>query len=113
MIRGEVWWADFGIPLGSEPGYRRPVVIIQADFLNNSRFQTVLSIPLTTNMIYADMPGNVYISKAESGLSKDSVAITPQIYPLDRSQFVERAGKVSTIVLQQLIDGLSLVMEND
>ena len=36
MTRGEIWWADFGLPFGSEPGFRRPVLIVQDDSFNRS-----------------------------------------------------------------------------
>jgi len=70
MTRGELWWADFGIPFGSEPGYKRPVLIIQNDFFNRSHINTTIVIPLTTNMILADAPGNVYITKKRIKIKK-------------------------------------------
>jgi mRNA interferase MazF len=70
MMRGELWWADFGIPFGSEPGYKRPVIIMQNDFFNRSKINTAIVIPLTTNMILADAPGNIVITKGESKLKK-------------------------------------------
>ncbi len=75
MMRGELWWADFGIPFGSEPGYKRPVLIIQNDYFNNSKINTTIVIPLTTNMILADAPGNILITRNESNLKKDSVIV--------------------------------------
>ncbi|MGI0528510.1 type II toxin-antitoxin system PemK/MazF family toxin [Treponema socranskii] len=29
MMRGEIWWVDFGIPVGSLAAYRRPVIVMQ------------------------------------------------------------------------------------
>jgi mRNA interferase MazF len=70
MIRGEIWWADLGIPFGSESGFKRPAVIIQDDAFNRSNIQTVIVTSITTNLNLADAPGNVYLEKDESGLSK-------------------------------------------
>ncbi len=77
MIRGEIWWADFGIPFGSEPGFYRPVIIIQSDKFNKSAMNTAVVVPLSTNILLADFPGNVLIKKELSNLSKDSVAVVP------------------------------------
>lgn len=79
MTRGDVYMLDFGIPFGSEPGRRRPVVIIQADKENLNNLNTKIVVPLTSNTINADQRGNVFLPKNESGLSKDSVALIHQI----------------------------------
>lgn len=42
MTRGEIWWIDFGIPFGSEVGFRRPVVVLQNDILNESNLKLLL-----------------------------------------------------------------------
>ena len=73
MTRGEIWWADFGIPYGSETGFDRPILIIQSDSFNRSNINTTIIVPLTTNLRLADAPGNVFLDKEESGLPKDSV----------------------------------------
>ena len=80
MIRDDIWWVDFGEPLGSEPGWRRPAVIVQSDEFNKSDMNTTVVIPLTTNLRLAEFPGNVLLSKQDSKLSKDSVAVTPSNY---------------------------------
>jgi mRNA interferase MazF len=111
MTRGDVWWVEFGVPLGSEPGYRRPVIVIQADYLNASHFQTILVVPLTTNLLTANAPGNVLVPKVQTGLSKDSVAIVAQVYPADRTRFIEQVGQVSDKVLGRLVEGIQLAIE--
>ncbi len=62
ISRGEVWWADLSEPVGSEPGFRRPVLIVQGDSLNQSRVATTICVPLTSNLKWADAPGNVFRS---------------------------------------------------
>ena len=73
MTRGELWWADFGLPFGSEPGLRRPVLIVQDDAYTRSRLNTVIVVPLSTNLVLENAPGNVFLPCERSGLSKDSV----------------------------------------
>lgn len=74
ISQGEVWWADLPAPVGSGPGFRRPVVVVQGEALNRSRISTVVCVPLTSNLRWADAPGNVLLSARATGLPKDSVA---------------------------------------
>ena len=70
MIRGDIWWVDFGEPLGSEPGWRRPAIIVQSDDFNKSDMNTTIVIPLTTNLRLAEFPGNVLLSKEDQNYRK-------------------------------------------
>ena len=102
MIRGELWWVDLGIPFGSESGYRRPVLIIQNDFFNNSKINTTIVIPLTTNMLYADAPGNIFINNDDSRLSKDSVIVISQIRVIDKKRFIEKISKLNKAIIEEV-----------
>lgn len=108
--RGEVWWADLGEPDGSEPGYRRPVVIVQSDAFNRSRLRTVIAVVLMTNVRLLEAPGNVLVSAKLSGLPKDSVANVSQLVTLDRDFLLERAGRLRGQPLKDLESGLRLVL---
>jgi mRNA interferase MazF len=110
MIRGELWWADFGIPFGSEPGYKRPVLIIQNDFFNNSKINTTIVIPLTTNLILADAPGNILITKHESKLKKDSVIIISQIEVIDRQRLIEKITKIDRIIFEKVENNILFIL---
>ena len=109
--RGEVWWGELEKPTGSEPGLRRPLVVVQADAFNRSRIQTVVCAVLTSNLRLADAPGNVLVSKRESGLPKDSVVNVSQIVTIDRTVLTERIGKLPARVRERIDDGLRLVLE--
>jgi mRNA interferase MazF len=108
--RGEVWWADLGEPRGSEPGFRRPLLIVQADAFNRSRIQTVVAVALTSNLRLVDAPGNVLVPKRTSGLPKDSVANVSQIVTLDRDVLAERAGRLTGGLMAAVEAGLRLVL---
>jgi len=110
MIRGEIWWATFGIPYGSEPGYTRPVLIVQDDSFNESRIKTVVVLPLTTNLRLLEAPGNVLIKKGESKLLNDSVIIVAQLYAIDRNRFKEKISKVTKEIMEQVETGMKLVL---
>lgn len=108
--RGEVWWADLGEPDGSEPGYRRPIIIVQSDAFNQSRIKTVIGVVLTTNLRLVDAPGNVLVRSKAAGLPHDSVANVSQVITVDRDFLLERAGHVRGQVLKDLEKGLRLVL---
>ena len=108
--QGEVWWADLGDPVGSAPGYRRPVVVIQSDTLNRSRIATVICVSLTSNLRWAVAPGNVLLEAKHTGLPKDSVANVSLIVTVDKSQLVERTGKLLKKRLDAILSGIELVL---
>lgn len=108
--QGDIVWADLGEPRGSEPGYRRPVVVIQSDAFNRSRIATMLCIPLTSTMRLADMPGNVQIAQGESGLDRDSVANVSLLTAIDKICVDEWCGTLPERRLQQIFEGLDLVL---
>jgi mRNA interferase MazF len=111
--RGDVWWADLGEPRGSEPGCRRPLVIVQADAFNRSRLATVLAVVLTTNVRLVDAPGNVLIPARNSGLPKDSVANVAQLVTVDRACLDEKVGRIPPRFMSAVDAGIELVLGLD
>jgi len=109
--RGEVWWASLAEPRGSEPGYRRPVLIVQADAFNRSRLQTVIAVVLTSNLRLVEAPGNVLVPAQQSGLPRDSVANASQVVTVDREFLTERAGRLRGRALEAVDDGLRLALD--
>jgi len=110
IAQGEVWWADLPTPVGSGPGFRRPVIVVQGDDLNRSRIATAVCVPLTSNLSWANAPGNVTLSARLTGLPKDSVANVSQIVTLDRDLLTERAGKLPRAKLELLLTGIDVVL---
>jgi mRNA interferase MazF len=108
--RGQVWWAELGAPDGSEPGYKRPVLIVQSDAFNRSRVQTVIAVVLTSNVRLVDAPGNVFLPAKATGLPRDSVANVSQVITIDREFLMEPAGRVRGQFLKDVEDGLRLVL---
>lgn len=103
MTRGDLWWADFGMP----------VLVIQDDLYNRSRINTVVVLPLTTNLLLADAPGNVLLTTAESGLAKDSVVVVTQISAIDKQRLAEKIGRVPHHILEEIGAGTKLVLGLD
>ncbi len=110
MRRGDIWWVDMGKPFGSEPGLRRPVLIVQDDAFNESSIQTVVVVPMTSNLRVATAPGNVRCPARDSGLPRVSVANVSQIAAVDRRRLSEKVGRVPGRVMERVEEGLHLVL---
>ena len=110
MERGDIWWADLSDPTGSEPGVRRPVVVIQDNSFNRSAMATVIIAVMTSRLDRAAAPGNVLITAKQSGLRRDSVINVSQLFTVDRSILTEKAGNVPSLILSKLDDGLRRVL---
>ncbi|HEY3121763.1 MAG TPA: type II toxin-antitoxin system PemK/MazF family toxin [Vicinamibacteria bacterium] len=108
--RGEIWWTDFGLPFGSEPGYRRPALVVQADPFNQSAIRTVVLVPLTKNLALASAPGNVRCRARDTGLRRPSVVNVSQVTVVDKRRLLEKVGTVPGLVLAQVEEGIRLVL---
>jgi mRNA interferase MazF len=111
MQRGEIWWADLPEPRRSEPGYRRPVLIVQADSFNLSRIQTVIVAAITSHVELAAAPGNVLVPAHSAGLTRDSVVNVSQLLTLDRSFLTEHAGTLPPRVQHSVDRGLRTILQ--
>ena len=110
ISQGEVWWAELRETSGSEPGLRRPVVVVQGDSFNRSRIATVVCVALTSNLRWAEAPGNVLLTSKATGLPKDSVANVSQIVALDRTSLTERVGTLPDKKLELVLSGIDIVL---
>jgi mRNA interferase MazF len=110
ISQGEVWWVDLADPIGSAPGWRRPVVVVQGDAFNRSSIQTVVCVPVTSNLKWAESPGNVRLSARQTGLPRDSVANVSLVTALDRAVLTERVGKLGGSKLGLVLAGIDIVL---
>jgi mRNA interferase MazF len=110
IAQGEVWWADLAEPVGSAPGYRRPVIVLQSDPLNRSQIATVVCVVLTSNLGWSIAPGNVLLAAKHTGLDRDSVANVSQLVTIDKRQLTERVGKVPRKQMEGVFSGIDLIM---
>lgn len=109
--RGTVWWTTLPEPQGSEPGFRRPMVIVQTDAFNASQIRTVVAVALTSNLTRADAPGNVRVPARETGLAAESVANVSQIVTLDKGFLAEYCGRLRPRTMAAIADGMRLVLD--
>ncbi len=110
MQRGDIWWASLRPPIGSEPSYRRPVLVVQSDDFNKSRIKTVVVAILTSNLLLQAAPGNVLLTKRTTRLDKDSVINVSQVVTLDKSFLKERISTISADKMNAVDEGLRLVL---
>ncbi len=110
MYRGEIWWASLPDPVGSEPGYRRPVLIVQDDRFTQSRMRTIVVVAITSNTRLAEAPGNVFLPHQSTQLPKDSVANVSQIVTIDKSCLTERVGSLPRDLQDEVDEGLRTIL---
>lgn len=110
MKRGEVWWASLPASVGSGPGMKRPVLVVQSNPFNESRIATAIVAVITSNLALAEAPGNVRVDKADSGLSKASVVNVSQVLTIDRSLLTARVRALPAEAMQRVDEGLRLVL---
>lgn len=110
MHRGEIWRAALSEPRESEPGFSRPVIIVQTDEFNRSRINTVITVVLTSNLKLARAPGNVLLPSKDTGLPKDYVANVSQVVTLDKTFLTACAGSLPKSFFRRVEAGLRLVL---
>jgi mRNA interferase MazF len=110
ISQGDIWWADLPDPTGSGPGFRRPIVVVQGEALNRSRISTVVCVPLTSNVKWANAPGNVMLSPRITSLPKDSVANVSQVLTLDKALLTDRIGRLPRAQLGLVLSGIDVVL---
>ena len=110
ISQGDIWWADLGDPVGSSPGYLRPVVVIQGDAINQSRIATLVCVPLTSNAKWANAPGIVPLTAAKTGLDKLSFANASLIVAIDRLQLIDRAGRLPRAQVEQIFTAIDVIL---
>lgn len=110
ILQGDIWWADLAEPPGATAGYRRPVLVIQGDAINQSRIATVICVPLTSNLAWAKAPGNIELAPRDSGLDRPSVAQVTLVLAVDKDCLTERTGRIAPRLLARVLAGLDLVL---
>ncbi len=109
--RGEIWWAELPEPTASEPGYKRPLIVIQSNDFNSSNINTVIAVIITSNILLAAAPGNILLPAAKSKLPKKSVVNVSQLITVDKSFFTEKVHTLSSRLMEQIDDGIRLVLK--
>jgi mRNA interferase MazF len=109
--RGDIYWVDFSPGKGSEPLGRRPGLVLQCDPLNDSKLNTVVMLAITSNLKFGELPGNVALRKGEANMPKKCVINVTQVKSVDKSSLTEKIGRLSGKRMEEVIDGLKLVLD--
>ncbi len=110
ICQGDVFWASLSLSSGSEPAYKRPVVIVQRDSINRSKFRTVVVVPLTKQTKHAILPGNVLLKKGEANLPKPSLARGTHVMVVDKNRLIEKIGALSQKRINEIIDNIIWIL---
>ena len=114
MIKGEIWWANLPQdPYGSEPGKRRPVLIIQNDIINRSNIRTIICAVVTSNMNQAQVPGNILLEKSITGLDKTSVVNFSQIITVDKTRFSEQVSMLPKNYITRINESIRYIFNTE
>ena len=108
--QGDVFWSHLGPAVDSATAGRRPVLVVQGDLFNQTRINTVVVAALTTSTSRRSLPGNVAFKKGEANLPRACAANVTQLATLDRHRLVEKIGTVRGDKLQEVLDGIALVL---
>jgi mRNA interferase MazF len=100
LKRGEIWWADLGVYRTQEQTGRRPVILWQSDTLTRL-LQSVLVVPLTTNLDRAKLAGTALIAASEEGLPAQSVALAFQMRAIPKTSL---KSKVRSLTVDELAE---------
>lgn len=109
--QGEVYWINLPESKQSEPGFRRPCVVVQNNTFNRSRIKTTIICILTTNLRLGKAPGNVTLTKGEGNLTKDRVVNISQILTVNKTDLLpeEKIGKLSASKIEAIVSGLQII----
>ena len=104
---------NFGRPIGSEPGYLRPAVVVQSNLFNGSDLETVVVCGTTTTEHRADDVGNVELDAGDGDVPKDCVVNVPQIIAVDKIRLGEWIGALSEDKMRRVMGGIRQVLEGE
>ena len=110
IAQGEVWWADLAEPSGSEPGFRRPVVVVQGDAFNRSRIATVVCVVLTSNLRWAEAPGNVCSARASPACPRTRSPTSRSSSPSTARRSPSASARLPAKKLELVLLGVDIVL---
>jgi len=99
--RGEVVLVNLEPVIGSEQGRIRPVLVIQNDISNEFSPTTIIA-PITSKVYNKEYPTNVFISKQDSKLDKDSTILLNQIRTIDKSRIIKKISNLNNFIMKKV-----------
>jgi mRNA interferase MazF len=68
-------------------------------------------LAITSTLKFGELPGNVILRKGEANIPKACVINVTQIKSVDKTSLLEKIGNLSNEKMEEVIEGLKLVME--
>ncbi len=109
----EIWFANLNPQRGTEAGKKRPVLIIQSNFLNHNFLPSTLICPITTNVIENTNVLRVHLEKGTANLDQSSDIIIDQMRAIDNKRFIEKLGELPTDFIDDVKSNLKVVLDLD
>ena len=107
--RGEVYEVDWGQPVGHEPAFRRPAVVVSVDILNNGPGQLVMVVPVTSAAY--GLRSHVELEPGSSGLGHTFYARCDQLRVISTARLSSRRGVVAPEPMQAIDQVLRFVLD--
>jgi mRNA interferase MazF len=105
-----LYLADLSPRFGTEPGKRRPVVVLQTNLLNDAQHPSTIICPVSTRVIQGSEILRVHVVKKGTRLKKDSDILVDQIRAIDNRRFVEHLGELNPDDKVKLIENLKVLL---
>jgi len=110
--RGEIFLANLEPVKGKEQGGLRPVLILQDDISNKYSPVTIIAA-ITSKIFVKEYPTNIFLSKNNSGLNKDSTIMLNQIRTIDSLRLIKKIGKVDNFIMNKVDRALKISLSLD
>jgi len=110
--RGEIFLSNLKPTKGSGQGGIRPVLIIQNDISNKYSPVTIVSA-ITSKVFEREYPTNIFISKEESGLDRDSTIMLNQIRTIDSLRLIKKIGILDNFTMNKVDRALKISLSLD
>ena len=107
--RGEIYDVDVGHPIGHEPAFTRPAIVVSADVLNNGAGNLVVIVPVGSTSY--GLRSHVEIERGESGLDQPSYARCDQIRVISTERIIGRRGAAAVAQVYAIDQALRFILD--
>ena len=107
----EIWIADLNPQIGTEPGKKRPVLVVQTNLLNKIHHPSTVVCPISTNVETKSEILRVHLKKGMSNLHEDCDILIDQIRAIDNLRLIKRVGNLPIELIGQVKENILIVLD--
>ena len=107
----EIWIADLDPQFGTEPGKKRPVVVVQSDLINHAESNSTIICPITSKLNPESNLLRVHLLQSRYPFLNDSDILVDQVRSIDNRRFVKKIGILEGLEVQLLDRNLKIVLD--